>query len=388
MSGVSAGAVALSIRDLHKSFRAKEEKVQALAGVSLEVREGELFTLLGPSGCGKTTTLRCIAGFEKPTSGRIEFQGQDFTAVPPFRRGIGMVFQSYALFPHLSVFENVAYGLKARRRPQEEIRRKVGELLALVGLESTARRKPGELSGGQQQRIALARALVYDPRLLLLDEPLSNLDAKLRIYMREEIRRIQQQARVTAIYVTHDQEEALSISDRIAVMHAGRVSQIGAPDDIYENPGSVRVADFIGQANFLPCRVLRRDGGALLRFPSGEETPLRAGVPLPANLANPAEGESILFARPEHLHIAGPAGPAHGPQSAQGLRGRVRTILYLGTQVRYFVEVFAADSAREVLVDEERRIPGVREGSEVAVGFQWDSVRLFPPEQRDQLARE
>jgi ABC-type Fe3+/spermidine/putrescine transport system ATPase subunit len=376
-TGATTGAVALSIQDLRKTFRAKEEKVQALAGVSLEVREGELFTLLGPSGCGKTTTLRCVAGFEKPTSGRIVFQGRDFTAVPPFRRGIGMVFQSYALFPHLSVFENVAYGLKARRRTAEEIRRKVGELLALVGLESTARRKPGELSGGQQQRIALARALVYDPQLLLLDEPLSNLDAKLRIYMREEIRRIQQQAGVTAVYVTHDQEEALSISDRIAVMHAGRVSQIGTPDEIYENPGSVRVADFIGQANFLPCRVLRGDGAASLRFPSGEESRLPAGIAA----AESAEGEAIVFVRPEHLHI-------QGDQGAGGLRGRVRTVLYLGTQVRYFVEVFAASSPREVLVDEKRRIPGIREGSEVRVGFHWESVRLFSPEQRDQLDRE
>ncbi len=385
---MSKGEVALSVQDLHKTFRAKDEQVQALAGVSLEVREGELFTLLGPSGCGKTTTLRCIAGFEKPTSGRIMFQGQDFTAVPPFRRGIGMVFQSYALFPHLSVFENVAYGLKARRRPPEEIRGKVGELLSLVGLESTAWRKPGELSGGQQQRIALARALVYNPKLLLLDEPLSNLDAKLRIYMREEIRRIQQQAGVTAIYVTHDQEEALSISDRIAVMHAGLVSQIGTPDEIYENPGSVRVADFIGQANFLDCEILRDGGSARLRLGSGD------AAPLPAALADsaPDGGPVILFARPEHLHIR-PAGTATGAGGPGGpgqaaLRGQVRTILYLGTQVRYFLQIPAQRSRKEVLVDEKRRVPGVQEGSEVAVGFDWESVRLFPPEQRDQLAAE
>jgi ABC-type Fe3+/spermidine/putrescine transport system ATPase subunit len=376
------GAVALSITDLHKSFPGKDDKVTALAGVSLEVREGELFTLLGPSGCGKTTTLRCIAGFEKPTSGRILFQGQDFTAVPPFRRGIGMVFQSYALFPHLTIFENVAYGLKVRRRSREEIGSRVHEILKLVGLESTARRKPGELSGGQQQRVALARALIYDPKLLLLDEPLSNLDAKLRIYMREEIRRIQQQAGVTTIYVTHDQEEALSISDRIAVMHAGLVSQVGSPDEIYENPGSVRVADFIGQANFLACRLSHQEGVPVLRFAPTEELPLPEGLPLERY----PEGEAILFARPEHLRIRTPL-EGHGGEPP-GLSGRVRTILYLGTQVRYFLELASGASAKDVLVDERRRIPGVREGSEVAVVFRWESTRLFPAEQGGQLAAE
>ena len=373
------GAVTLSIQELRKSFRSTDETVEALAGVSLDVREGELFTLLGPSGCGKTTTLRCVAGFERPSGGRIVFQGRDFTAVPPFRRGIGMVFQSYALFPHLTVFENVAYGLKARRRTREEIRIKVGEVLSLVGLESTARRKPGELSGGQQQRIALARALVYEPTLLLLDEPLSNLDAKLRVYMREEIRRIQQQAGVTAVYVTHDQEEALSISDRIAVMHSGLVSQVGTPDEIYENPSSVRVADFIGQANFLDCHVAgQAQGGATLRVSSGEE------MPLPPGFEPSTRGDAILFVRPEHLHIQ----TSSGGQAQPGLRGQVRTILYLGTQVRYFVQLASQGWAREVLVDERRRVPDVREGSEVTVGFHWDGVRLFPPQQRDQLARE
>jgi ABC-type Fe3+/spermidine/putrescine transport system ATPase subunit len=372
------GPVALSIQDLRKTFRSRDEKVDALAGVSLEVREGELFTLLGPSGCGKTTTLRCVAGFEKPTSGRIAFQGQDFTAVPPFRRGIGMVFQSYALFPHLSVFDNVAYGLKARRATREQMQAKVGDILSLVGLEHTARRKPGELSGGQQQRVALARALVYDPRLLLLDEPLSNLDAKLRVYMREEIRRIQQQAGVTTIYVTHDQEEALSISDRIAVMHAGLASQVGSPDEIYENPASVRVADFIGQANFLDVGMIRSGGATRLRLPGAGEAPLPPALAASA----PAGDDAILFARPEHLHLRAPGG------AEPAVRGRVRTILYLGSQVRYFVQLESAASAREVLVDEKRRVPGVEPGSDVTVGFHWDGVRLFPAHQRDQLAAD
>ncbi len=299
---MNAGRATLQIRDLCKSFSGKNEKVAALAGVSLEVREGELFTLLGPSGCGKTTTLRCVAGFERPTSGSISFRGEDFTAVPPFRRNIGMVFQSYALFPHLSIHENVAYGLRVRRVPRGKIDDKVRSILQLVGLQTAGNRKPGELSGGQQQRVALARALVYDPRLLLLDEPLSNLDAKLRVYMRGEIRRIQQQAGVTTLYVTHDQEEALSISDRIAVMHAGKVSQVGTPDEIYQAPSSIRVADFIGQANFLPCRVSHDGPSVTLRFPSGDEATARDAP----QLGGFGHAEGVLFVRPEHVRILPP----------------------------------------------------------------------------------
>jgi iron(III) transport system ATP-binding protein len=374
----SGRTVALSIRDLTKVFRAKEEKVTALAGVSLEVREGELFTLLGPSGCGKTTTLRCIAGFEKPTAGAIDFKGQDFVSMPPYRRNIGMVFQSYALFPHLSVYENVAYGLKVRKVPRAEVRKRVREILALVGLEGADERKPGAMSGGQQQRVALARALVYDPKLLLLDEPLSNLDAKLRVYMREEIRRIQQKAGVTAIYVTHDQEEALSISDRVAVMHAGEVSQIGTPDEVFDDPANVRVADFIGQANFLPCRVRREPGGVRLAFPSGEEL-VAAGMP---KLDSFAGEEGILFVRPRHLSVR--------PRSATGggLAAVVKSVLYLGSHVRYYLEPSGGNALREVLVDEERRVAGAEVGAEVTLVVAWEGARLFPPEQRAELGAE
>jgi iron(III) transport system ATP-binding protein len=373
------GETALSIRDLRKTFHGKDEKVAALDGVGLEVREGELFTLLGPSGCGKTTTLRCIAGFEKPTSGQILFKGRDFTSIPPFRRNIGMVFQSYALFPHLSIAENVAYGLRVRHFDKQVIDAKVADILRLVGLGSVGRRKPGELSGGQQQRIALARALIYGPELLLLDEPLSNLDAKLRVYMREEIRRIQQEAGVTTIYVTHDQEEALSISDRIAVMHAGRVSQIGGPDEIYDEPSSVRVADFIGRANFLPCRF---DGGkSSLIFPSGETLACPEGW----QCCRDFDGgeEAILFVRPERMELC-EAGPGR-----TGLRGRIRTILYMGAQVRYSLELFSSsESAVPVMADCPRRLQGASEGDTLSIGFRWDSARLFPAGQKDQMRRE
>jgi ABC-type Fe3+/spermidine/putrescine transport system ATPase subunit len=373
---MNTGQTALNIRDLHKSFSGKNEKVTALAGVSLEVREGELFTLLGPSGCGKTTTLRCVAGFEQPTAGSISFRGDDFTAVPPFRRNIGMVFQSYALFPHLSIHENVAYGLRVRRVPRSAIGEKVRAILQLVGLEGAGNRKPGELSGGQQQRVALARALVYDPRLLLLDEPLSNLDAKLRIYMREEIRRIQQQAGVTTIYVTHDQEEALSISDRLAVMHAGKVSQVGSPDEIYQEPASIRVADFIGQANFLPCRISRAGPSVNLRFASGDEITAHDAPP---NLRGFNRADGVLFVRPEHARILAPG-------SAGAVHGRVLAVLYLGSEVRYFLEVPGSPAGRQFQVDANRRIPGVKEGDAVSLSFEWDGARLFPADQLDQLA--
>jgi iron(III) transport system ATP-binding protein len=370
--------ITLSIRNLSKIFRGKHEQVQALDDVSLDIREGELFTFLGPSGCGKTTTLRCIAGFEKPTSGAIDFLGRDFTSIPPFRRNIGMVFQSYALFPHLSIFENVAYGLRIRKLSRREIEERVNRIIALVGLEATQKRKPSELSGGQQQRIALARALVYDPQLLLLDEPLSNLDAKLRVYMREEIRRIQQQAKVTTIYVTHDQEEALSISDRIAVMHAGKVSQIGSPDEIYENPDSIRVADFIGQANFLACAV-QGDGNPLLSFRSAEKITMQHSS---ENVRSFAGKEGILFVRPEQMEIT--ADPDH-PNS---LRGQVKVVLYLGSLVRYYVEIFQNKEPQEILVDQDRRVRGVEAGDPVSVIIHGQEAKLFPMEQRQQLEKE
>jgi iron(III) transport system ATP-binding protein len=356
----------LSIKHLSKVFRSRHDQVQALDDVCLDIREGELFTLLGPSGCGKTTTLRCIAGFEKPTSGEIDFLGQDFISTPPFRRNIGMVFQSYALFPHMSIFENVAYGLKIRKLGGREIEERVNRIIQLVGLEATRKRKPSELSGGQQQRIALARALVYDPQLLLLDEPLSNLDAKLRVYMREEIRRIQQRAKVTTIYVTHDQEEALSISDRIAVMHAGRVSQVGSPDEIYENPSSIRVADFIGQANFLDCAV-KQNGVPVLTFRSDEEVSLRDSS---GSIRKFGDSEGVLFVRPEQMEVVVEL------DRPNAINGEVKVILYLGSVVRYYVEVFQNTSPQEVLIDQDRRVRGVGVGDRVGVIIHGQEAKL------------
>ena len=367
-------SVTLSIQSLSKIFAGKDKNVKALDDVSLEVREGDLFTLLGPSGCGKTTTLRCIAGFEKPTSGEIDFLGRDYTSIPPFRRNIGMVFQSYALFPHMSIFDNVAYGLKIRKTSPEEIKDRVNSMIDLGGLVDVQKRKPSELSGGQQQRIALARALVYDPQLLLLDEPLSNLDAKLRVYMREEIRRIQQQAKVTTIYVTHDQEEALAISDQIAVMHDGKVSQIGTPDEIYENPNSIPVADFIGHANFLQCCVISESNGSrVIAFPSDEKISLDFSSNEHHGLSN---SEGVLFVRPERIEIT--------PQSdtPNSLKGTVKHILYLGSLVRYFIEIFEQEVSQEVLVDQNRRVKGIQVGNKIAIIFDGKDVTIFSSDKK------
>ena len=367
-------SVTLSIQSLSKIFAGKDKNVKALDDVSLEVREGDLFTLLGPSGCGKTTTLRCIAGFEKPTSGEIDFLGRDYTSIPPFRRNIGMVFQSYALFPHMSIFDNVAYGLKIRKTSPEEIKDRVNSMIDLVGLVDVQKRKPSELSGGQQQRIALARALVYDPQLLLLDEPLSNLDAKLRVYMREEIRRIQQQAKVTTIYVTHDQEEALAISDQIAVMHDGKVSQIGTPDEIYENPNSIPVADFIGHANFLQCSIISESNGSrVIAFPSDEKISLDFSSNEHHGLSN---SEGVLFVRPERIEIT--------PQSdtPNSLKGTVKHILYLGSLVRYFIEIFEQEVSQEVLVDQNRRVKGIQVGNKIAIIFDGKDVKIFSSDKK------
>jgi ABC-type Fe3+/spermidine/putrescine transport system ATPase subunit len=283
---------------------------RALDGVSIAVERGEFFTLLGPSGCGKTTLLRAIAGFNDLTSGSITLDGKDLRAIPPHRRDIGMVFQDYAVFPHLSVFDNVAFGLKPRKVPPAQIKTRVAEALAAVHLEALAERLPAAMSGGQQQRIGLARAMVINPRLLLMDEPLSNLDAKLRIELREEIRDIQKRVDIATIYVTHDQEEALAISDRICVMSAGHIEQIGTPQEIYGNPQTLFVANFVGTLNSLPETEGR--------------TRLLAGLGLGSTDA------AHWTVRPERLRL-GEAGAPTG-QGAAALAGTVAKYTYLGRE--------------------------------------------------------
>jgi spermidine/putrescine ABC transporter ATP-binding subunit len=297
--------------------------VRAVAALDLAVYEGELLSLLGPSGCGKTTTLNLIAGFVPPTAGRVLIDGQDVTGRPAHQRGLGVVFQSYALFPHLSVFENVAFALRERRAPRAEIDRRVRAALALVRLDSRAEYRPAQLSGGMQQRVALARALVYEPRVLLLDEPLAALDKKLREEMRAELREIQKSVGITTIFVTHDQSEALGLSDRIAVMHGGRIEQLGAPREIYERPATRFVAEFIGASTVVRGRAA---AGDRLALPGGQSLRVRAGAPFRPN------EEVELTIRPERIRLA-------GATDDNVVEGRVTGVVYQGVQTEVTVEL-------------------------------------------------
>ena len=325
--------------------------VVAVEGVSVQVGQGEFLGLLGPSGCGKTTTLQMIAGFEAPTEGSIVLDGQDLSAVPPARRGIGLVFQSYALFPHMTAAENVAFGLEMRRVPKAERARRVSEALDMVHLSHLAGRFPREMSGGQQQRVALARALVIEPRLLLLDEPLSNLDAKLREEMQVELRELQRRVGVTTILVTHDQHEAMALCDRVAVMQAGRIVQVDAPWRAYEAPADGFVADFLGRSNRLPARAA--DGAA------------EAGghrFALPPDLAA-GRGEMLLTVRPERVRI--------GTAGRPGLAGRVRSRVFLGGSWLYHVETAVGPM---LVTAQNTGAAPVEEGA--AVSLDWDAHSL------------
>ncbi|MDQ0471734.1 ABC transporter ATP-binding protein [Labrys wisconsinensis] len=313
---------------------------KALDDVSLTIRSNEFFTLLGPSGCGKTTLLRMIAGFEHPTLGEIRLDGQSIGALPPFARPVNTVFQSYALFPHLTVAGNIAFGLEMLKRPSAEIAETVTRMLRLVRMEEMRERKIGQISGGQQQRVALARALAPRPKILLLDEPLSALDLKLRKEMQIELKRLQAETGITFIFVTHDQEEALTMSDRIAVMSEGRVLQVGSPREIYEHPTSRFVASFIGETNFLEGTVESAGpGAATVRLPGGAT--LSAGLPEGAA----ASGAATIVVRPEHAALV----PA--PQGT--LTGRIESSIYFGTDTHHHVKL--ADGTPFIVRSQSRR---------------------------------
>jgi spermidine/putrescine transport system ATP-binding protein len=336
--------------------------VTAVDDLSLEISPGEFFSLLGPSGCGKTTTLRMIGGFEEVTAGRVFLGDEDVTDLPPFKRATNTVFQNYALFPHLSVFENIAFGLRRRKTPKNEIRHQVKFMLDLVELPGYEDRKPSQLSGGQQQRIALARALVNNPRVLLLDEPLGALDLKLRKQMQVELKRIQSEIGITFIFVTHDQEEAMTMSDRIAVMRAGKIEQLGAPEELYERPATDFVAGFLGVSNLLDAEIAGRDDRyAALRLADG--TVVRA----PTAMVNGADNVRLGI-RPEKLHVLAVDDDhttADGPD-ANVMYGKVLDASYIGVSTQYLVEtpdghrltVYAQNletsGASEVLADGQR----------------------------------
>ena len=322
------GLAAIELVGVEKEFTAGGHDVRAVERVDLRIAEGEFFSLLGPSGCGKTTTLRMIAGFEEPSSGQILLHGRDMVGVPPFRRDVNMVFQQYALFPHMDVFENVAFGLRRKKVDKDEVRRRVTEALALVELEGREKRKPRQLSGGQQQRVALARALVNRPRALLLDEPLGALDLKLRQAMQLELKRIQREVGITFVYVTHDQEEALTMSDRLVVMNAGRIEQLGSPRELYEHPATRFVSNFIGTSNILTGRLERRgDTWALGGLGPDERV-------LVADVGDAQSGQEVeLAVRPEKMVLRSEQDPPPSGQCA--LRARVTEVVYLGTSTQY-----------------------------------------------------
>ncbi len=319
---------AVELRSVTKRFGS----VVAVDDVTLAIRQGEFYSLLGPSGCGKTTTLRMIAGFEMPTEGEVVIGGEVQGHLPPHQRPVNTVFQNYALFPHMTVAQNIAFGLEMRKVPRGEIRRRVDEMLALVHLTGMEKRRPTQLSGGQQQRVALARALVNRPKVLLLDEPLGALDLKLRQTMQLELKALQEQVGITFIYVTHDQGEALTMSDKIAVMNQGRVLQLGTPEEIYENPTNRFVADFIGETNFIPVEV-KGDGGAPV-VTIGAET-VRA---VWAKDSLPVGRSAVLSIRPEKIALAKTG--SGGKRDAQArISGRVVNLMYLGTDTRYVVRI-------------------------------------------------
>ncbi|MCW2307664.1 ABC transporter ATP-binding protein [Rhodobium gokarnense] len=341
--------------------------VEVLKGISRQIPNGAFFTLLGPSGCGKTTLLRVVAGFVRPTAGSVHFASEDVTDVAPHRREIGMVFQDYALFPDKTVFENVAYGLRARGRPREEIKRKVGEYLERVGLGSLGDRSPTALSGGQRQRVALARALVIGPRVLLMDEPLSNLDAALRVQMRDVIRSLQIETRTTTIFVTHDQEEALAMSDQVAVMKNGRIDQCGAPDDVYRNPQTAYVAGFVGSSNLLPARPVGNGSGGPDRFD------VNGTLVSGRKMSDAEDGRYLAVARPENLGIRGASGaPGEGE-----LAGRIKSLQFQGYRTSYAVTL---DGGGDVNVETfgELAVAPLARGDEVIISFNGNC--LFVPE--------
>ncbi len=322
--------------------------VEAVAGIDLDIRDGEFFSMLGPSGSGKTTTLRMIAGFELPTAGRILLHGEDVGQQPPYDRDVNTVFQDYALFPHMTVGDNVAYGLMIRKVPRAERQTRVAEALRMVRLDGYERRKPNQLSGGQRQRIALARALILRPRVLLLDEPLGALDLKLREEMQIELKGIQQQVGITFIYVTHDQVEALTMSDRLAVFNRGLIEQVGAPADVYERPATRFVAGFVGTSNLLTGDVARRIVGR----------------------------EGTFTVRPEKIRLADPAETA-GPDDTSAL-GRIRQVVYVGAETRYIVQL---DAGAELVVTQQNLRTTSSEAlaqRDRPVQLIWDRQHNFP----------
>jgi len=356
----------LVLENLVKIFESGKSALTAVDNVSVKVKEGELVTLLGPSGCGKTTTLRMIAGFEIPTSGKIFIEGKEVSMIPPNQRPTTMVFQNYALFPHMTVFENISYGLKIRKESAKNIKEKTEKIINLVGLEGLSKRSPAHLSGGQQQRVSLARSLIMEPKVLLLDEPLSNLDAKLRVSTRLEIRRLQQRVGITSVYVTHDQEEAMTLSDRVVIMNAGKIQQVGTPQEIYAYPNNYFVADFIGKANFLTGKVNK------ILSSKKAEVEVKGNI-YRISLHDIAfkEGEKILLlVRPEAVDLK--------PKIANSIIGIIQHIIYLGSHLVYEIKV--DDNIFTVEISNPLAQKSFKIGEEVSLCLKENCLHILPYE--------
>jgi ABC-type Fe3+/spermidine/putrescine transport system ATPase subunit len=361
----SPAETVITFRKVIKRFGA----TAAVDDVTFAVGAGETISLLGPSGCGKTTTLRLIAGFEEPDEGIIEIAGESMVGKRPYERNVGLLFQHYALFPHMNVAQNVAYGLRHRRWPKAAIADRVGEMLRLVQLQGFEDRRPGQLSGGQQQRVALARVLATKPKLVLLDEPLSALDAKLREELRLELKQILAAVGSTTIVVTHDQDEAMSLADRIIVMNRGRIEQQGTPDEIYMQPRTIFVAAFIGRANWFHGRISRASGDAVFRLAT------TAGTALAVRDPGAARGERwSVCVRPERMTVAGPEAVADGPDDNL-LPGEVVDVVNMGAQIHYIVD---CTEGRIMAVEPNRAGPRMRKGDRVSMVFRAEDGVLLP----------
>ena len=350
-----------------KSLTKRFGRVVAVDDIMLHVREGEFVTLLGPSGSGKTTTLMMIAGFEPPTSGEILIRGENVLLVSPWKRNIGMVFQNYALFPHMTVFDNIAFPLHMRKIGKEEIANRVGRVLELVKLPGFENRYPKQLSGGQQQRVALARALVYDPPVLLMDEPLGALDKKLREYMQIEIRTIQRDLKITSLYVTHDQQEALTMSDRIAVFNEGKIQQVGTPDELYETPGNLFVADFIGESNFIEGKIIHLDDETA----SVATKDKNLVIPCSRQPDLALDQEVHLVIRPEKVKFLGSS-----DSSPIALDGTVEELIYIGDIMRYRIRV-SDDQTLDLKQQISHGVKAFKRGDRVAVGWSPADMRIL-----------
>ena len=347
--------------DLVKRFA----DVTAVGGINLDMPPGEFFSLLGPSGCGKTTTLRCIAGFERPDEGQILLDGVDMAQTPPHKRNVNTVFQNYALFPHLTVADNVGFGLRYKDVSKADAKRKISDALALVRLEGYEKRRPSQLSGGQQQRVALARALILNPAVLLLDEPLGALDAKLRKALQIELKSLQQEVGITFIYVTHDQEEALTMSDRLAVMSNGRVEQVGTPSDVYEEPATAYVADFLGVSNLMDARSVggEADGRGRVRLGEFDLVATKGDVDV--------RGDVKITIRPERVRLE-----AHGTSGENRIPGMIERVVYVGSTLQVIVHLAPGQTLQAWMQNEGEGIP-FEQGTPITVHFPTDALRVL-----------